>query len=93
VKITWDPAKERINIIKHGVSFAQAVYVYQDTKRLERYDPAHSMDENRWIVIGSAQGRVLFVVEAETTDPDTVRIVSARKATRKEQEEYEYGNL
>jgi uncharacterized DUF497 family protein len=80
-------------IEKHGVSFAQAMYVYQDPKRLERYDSEHSVDENRWIVIGNAQGRVLFVVEAETTDPDTVRIVSARKATRKEREEYEYSNL
>ncbi|MDR3300957.1 MAG: BrnT family toxin [Spirochaetaceae bacterium] len=69
------------------------MYVYQDPKRLERYDTEHSMDENRWIVIGSAHGHVLFVVEAETTDPDTVRIVSARKATQKEREEYEYSKL
>jgi uncharacterized DUF497 family protein len=93
MNITWDTAKERINIEKHGVSFTQAAYVYQDPERLERYDSKHSVDENRWIIIGSAQGRVLFVIEAETSDPDTVRIVSARKATRKERKEYEYSKL
>jgi uncharacterized DUF497 family protein len=86
----WDEEKNLRNIRIHKVSFVQAALVFSDPLRREKYDDAHSADEDRIIAIGSANGRILFVSFTEIGF-DTLRIISARKAKRNEMEYY-YGN-
>jgi uncharacterized DUF497 family protein len=86
----WDTAKNLENIRKHKVSFEQAVSAIEDPHGLFLYDETHSRNEDRYIVIGNAEGRILFVNEIET-DEDTTRIISARTANKREEEAY-YGN-
>ena len=84
----WDPAKARANAKKHRVSFEEAASVFLDRSALTFWDPDHSEEEDREITIGrSAQQRVLFVAHA--LRDSGVRIISARKATRKEKKQYE----
>ena len=90
VKFIWDERKNHANIRKHGVDFNDAVRAWYDPDRLDFFDTAHSSNEARWIFLGAAAGVVLFVVETEP-DKETVRIISARKASMREQEVY-YGN-
>ena len=86
----WDDEKNRINKEIHdGISFEMAVRVFLDDKRIERYDVKHSTpDEERWNVIGLVN-KVLFVVYTERNS--NIWIISARKATREETEEYYNG--
>lgn len=83
----WDNAKNELNKANHdGISFEFAVRVFLDEKRIEKYDWKHSTDtEDRWNVIGRVED-VLFVVCTERDD--RTRIISARKATREETNEY-----
>ena len=83
----WDNEKNEINKKKHdGIGFELAVRVFLDSKRIEKYDSAHSTsDEDRWNVIGMVEN-VLFVVYTERGD--RTRIISARKATQEEINEY-----
>jgi len=90
VKFIWDENKNRANLRKHGVDFNDAVRAWHDPDRLDFFDAEHSSDEIRWIFLGVVGGAVLFVVETEL-DEETVRIISARRASKKEQEAY-YGN-
>ena len=83
----WNIEKSIENIKKHKISFEQAVITLEDPFRLIVYDDAHSQIEDRYIVIGNAEMRVLLVIIA-WTDEDTIRIISARRANRKEMEAY-----
>jgi uncharacterized DUF497 family protein len=83
----WDPAKNLENIRKHQMSFEQAVMVLEDPYRLCYYDEAHSLNEDRYIVVGNAEKRLLFV-NIMWVDEDTIRIISARRAGKKEMEAY-----
>jgi uncharacterized protein len=83
----WDENKNRINVKKHGVSFEQACKVFDDARKLEKFDTVHSTLEDRSIIIGQAEANLLFVVNTEI-DNETIRIISARKANKKEQEAY-----
>jgi uncharacterized DUF497 family protein len=84
----WDPAKERSNRRKHGVSFDEATTVFGDSFSLNMPDPSHSATEDRFLVLGrSARGRLLVVAYAER-GPRT-RLVSARKASPTERRRYE----
>jgi len=83
----WDENKNRINVKKHGVSFEQACKVFDDARKLEKFDTVHSILEDRSIIIGQAEANLLFVVNTEI-DNETIRIISARKANKKEQEVY-----
>ncbi|MCL2008126.1 MAG: BrnT family toxin [Treponema sp.] len=88
---TWDENKNLANIKKHGVDFNDAVRAWYDFNRIDFFDDEHSSaGETRWTFLGSSAGTVLFVVETEP-DKETVRIISARKALKHEQEVY-YGN-
>jgi len=84
----WDRRKEATNIKEHGVSFHEASTVFLDPLSMSFYDPDHSEDEDRFITLGIATtGKLLFISH---TDRGTVtRIISAREATKKEQEGYE----
>ncbi len=83
----WDPAKAASNLRRHGVSFAEATSVFLDPAALTFGDPDHSDEEEREITIGaSARQRVLFV--SHGARGDRIRIISARKATRRERSQY-----
>jgi uncharacterized DUF497 family protein len=84
----WDPAKNLENIRKHKVSFEQAKIALEDPYRLNFYDEAHSLNEDRYIVFGSAEGRILFV-SIVCVDENTIRIISARRANKNEMEAYD----
>ena len=84
----WDPQKAKSNLKKHGVSFEEASTAFQDTLSLTIDDPLHSIDEVRVVLIGmSIKNRLLVVVHTERGD--NIRIISARKATKKERKNYE----
>ncbi len=85
----WDTAKNTLNRRKHGVDFAMAIAALEDPDRLEDIDTDH--DEERLRVIGMVDGTVLFVVAAARSE-DVCRIVSARRATRHEQDRYYAGD-
>jgi uncharacterized DUF497 family protein len=88
----WDDAKAALNLRKHGVEFAEAIVALKDPRRLEQIDDRFTYDEERTLVIGMGHGRVLFVVTTLRTE-ETYRIISARKATRHEQDRYYTGDL
>ena len=81
----WDGRKNEENIKKHGVSFEIALHVFNDENRLEEYDIDHSLDEDRYVTIGFVRD-VLTVVYTERGYK--IRIISARKASKKEVERY-----
>jgi len=90
-RFVWDEKKNKKNIRKHGVDFDDAARAWYDPDRLDFFDEKHSSSQEiRWTFLGSATGNILFVVETEP-DEETVRIISARKALKHEQEVY-YGN-
>lgn len=82
----WDPAKAATNFAKHGIYFADAVVVLEDTLALTMQDL--NDEEERWITLGmDALGRLLVVVY--TCRGRTIRIISARSATSRERRQYE----
>ena len=85
--VEWDENKNQINIQKHGISFETAALVFADDDRIEYYDKLHSIDEDRYVVLGCVQG-VLYVVY--TMRDDAARLISARMATFTERKIY-YG--
>jgi uncharacterized DUF497 family protein len=87
MRFQWDPKKNMANLKKHGVRFEEAMDIFLDASRVTKYDVMHSQYEDRWNVVGCARVRTLFVTVVEITD-DIIRIISARKATTKEKEEY-----
>ena len=92
MKFEWDIEKEAINIQKHGISFEQASYVFSDPFALNRYDDEHSDDEDRWILLGKSLNEIILVVVHTFQNNDSiefVRIISARKATKKERQAYQ----
>jgi len=89
MKFEWDPAKAASNMRKHGVTFEEAITVFKDPLAFIFDDTAHSEHEHREIIIGlSAVRRMILVCFVERHE-DTVRIVSARPATRQEIKDYE----
>ena len=88
VPFEWDPKKDEANKEKHGLSFDEAAELFtSDTDFLEIYDGDHSDEEDRFIAIGPIHTGLVVVVYTERQD-DIIRIVSARKATKKEVELY-----
>lgn len=80
----WDPKKAEENLKKHGVDFREAATVFDDTLSMTFPDDEHSVGERRFLIIGmSARGRILVVSHTEVS-VSTVRIISARSATRQE---------
>ena len=84
----WDALKAESNALKHGVSFQEAASVFADPLSFTYYDPDHSSGEHRFITVGSAQSGIVLIV-AHTDRDANVRIISARRATRKERKYYE----
>ena len=89
MKFEWDPQKAESNLRKHDVSFEEAVTVFHDTLAFIFDDVEHSQAEHREIIIGtSALRRIVLVCFVERIQ-DTIRIFSARRATKNEIKEYE----
>jgi len=85
--VEWDPAKAKVNLIKHRISFADAVTVLEDDRALTERDLSTG-EEERWVTMGlDALGRVLVVVY--TWRGENLRLISARRATKREREAYE----
>jgi uncharacterized protein len=90
VIVEWDPAKAAANRRKHGVDFREAVTTLEDPLSMTYPDPEHSVEERRFITIGSSsKGRILVVAHADRGA--AVRIISARQATPRERRFYEEG--
>jgi len=91
VNFEWDPAKARQNRRKHRVSFQEAATVFGDPLAVTYPDPDHSVSEQRFITVGmSGAGRVLMVAHLDRNE--NIRIISARKTTRRERKHYEEKN-
>jgi uncharacterized DUF497 family protein len=85
----WDSRKDAENRRKHGVSFEEAKTVFADEFALLLDDPDHSATEDRFVLLGlSATFRVVLVVHTYREPDDTIRIISARKATKYERQQY-----
>ena len=87
----WDDKKEIINIRKHKIDFTTAALVFADENRIEIFDELHSNYEDRYITIGMINNTAVILMVVYTERREAVRIISARKATKKEMEAY-YGN-
>jgi uncharacterized DUF497 family protein len=86
LQFSWDPAKARLNLRKHGVSFEEASSVFGDQFGLDIDDPRH---ERRFVIVGNSLRHRLLVVAYAEPAVDTIRIISARRATRRERRNYE----
>ena len=90
LRFEWDPRKNAANNRNHGISFEEAETVFADEHALLLDDPDHSDAEGRFILSGlSASFRVLVVVHCYREGEDTIRIISARKATKSERAQYD----
>jgi uncharacterized DUF497 family protein len=90
MEFKWDDKKAAANLADHGVSFDEAKTVFDDPLYVDFYDPDHSYDEHRFLVVGeSRQGRLLIVSYSERGD--AVRLISAREVTLAERKAYEEG--
>jgi uncharacterized protein len=89
IKFEWDELKANQNLKKHGVSFDEARAVFFDDFAIQFYDQEHSAAEDRFLMLGmSLQSRVLVVCHCERAKGEVVRIISARKATKREMSFY-----
>jgi uncharacterized protein len=85
----WDDKKNASNIRNHGVSFEEAQTIFFDENAIEFDDPGHSAQEERFILLGLSQRlKVLVVCHCYRSDEMKIRIISARKATKTEQNVY-----
>ena len=89
ISILWDDRKNEVNKKKHGVSFDEAKTVFYDENAIRYYDPDHSDAEDRFLMVGVSQNlRILIVCHCFREDNSVIRIISARKATRGEEDNY-----
>jgi len=89
ISFIWDEKKARENLIKHKISFEDAQTVFSDPNARMIFDPEHSGDEQRFILLGISSGlKLLVVCHCYREDDMVIRIISARKAKKKEQKQY-----
>ncbi len=89
ISFSWDEKKNGANKKKHGVSFEEAKTVFYNENAIRYYDPDHSDDEDRFLMVGVSQKlRILIVCHCFTEDDSVIRIISARKATNGEEDNY-----
>lgn len=89
IRFEWDPRKSQANKRKHKVSFEEAQTVFLDENAIRFFDPDHSEDEDRFLMLGMSFAlRVLVVCHCYRKDDAVIRIVSARKADKREQADY-----
>lgn len=89
----WDPIKAKQNLRKHNISFERAAEVFLDRLAISIYGEEHSLDEDRWITMGKDRANIVLVVihtfDQENADDFRIRMISARKATKKGMMQYE----
>ena len=90
LRFAWDARKAAANLRKHGVSFGEAATAFGDPLSITIADPDHSVAEQRFILIGRSRNDHLVVV-AHMERGDTIRLISARPASRRERDRYEEG--
>ncbi len=90
IKFEWDPPKAAANLKKHGVSFEEAKSVFFDEFGIQFFDEDHSADEDRFLLLGvRSQARLLLVCHCERERGGVIRIISARRATKRESPSYQ----
>jgi uncharacterized protein len=90
IKVVWSDKKNRQNIRKHGVDFNEAKSIFDDPLQISVNDPDHSVYEYRFVTLGMSENNRLLIV-APTYRDDKIRIITARKPTRRERKNYEEG--
>ena len=88
MRYKWDPAKARANVEDHGVSFVEAVTVFEDDFALTRED-SDALNEQRFVTLGMSGGGNLLVVVYTYREPDVIRPISAWKANKPQRSRYE----
>jgi uncharacterized DUF497 family protein len=89
IKFEWDHAKAAANLKKHGIAFDEAQSVFYDDYAVQFFDDAHSDNEERFLLLGmSSSAKLLLVCHCERVSGDVLRIISARKATKRESAHY-----
>ncbi len=89
LEFEWDKKKDKVNAKKHGVSFDEARTVFFDEQAIQFYDPEHSDEEDRFILLGvSFKLKTLVVCHCFREDETKIRIISARKADTEEEQVY-----
>ncbi len=89
IRFEWDPEKAAVNIKKHGIGFDEAKSAFADERAKLIADPAHSSDEDRFVLLGlSTKLKLLVVCHCYRSKNNTIRIISARKATAVESHQY-----
>ena len=90
ISFVWDPRKNLINQTKHDIDFDEAKTVFFDEYARVIFDPSHSTEEDRFIILGlSSKLRLLVVCHCYRESYSIIRLISARKATKKEETSYE----
>ncbi|MCL2844972.1 MAG: BrnT family toxin [Chitinivibrionia bacterium] len=89
IRFAWDENKNQKNIASHGISFKEAETVFYDPNAKLIYDPDHSTEEDRFILLGLSKVlKMLIVCHSYRENDELVRIISARKATTNEKKQY-----
>ena len=89
IAFEWDVKKEQINTKKHGVNFSEAKTAFYDQNAIQFYDPEHSEDEDRFLLLGTSfQSNTIVVCHCFREEETTIRIISARKADKSEKQAY-----
>ena len=89
IRFDWDETKNAANIKQHGVTFDEAQTVFLDENAIRYFDPDHSQDEDRFIMLGmSFKLRILVVCHCYRWSDSIIRIISARRANKKEAQDY-----
>ena len=85
IKFEWDDAKAAVNFKKHQVTFEEAQSIFFDEFGVQFFDDDHSSDEERFLMLGmSSRAKLLLVCHCERDHGETIRIITARKATKRE---------
>ncbi len=89
LSFVWDPKKDKSNLKKHGVTFGEASTVFFDENAIQFFDPDHSEEEDRFILLGvSFKLRVLVICHCFRESESVIRLISARKVDKSEEQEY-----
>ena len=89
ISFSWDNGKNEANKKKHGVSFDEAKTVFYDENAIRYFDPDHSDDEDRFLMVGVSQKlRIIIVCHCFREEDSVIRIITARKATKGEDDVY-----
>jgi uncharacterized DUF497 family protein len=90
LRFEWDHRKARLNLQKHGVSFEEALSAFYDEFAIEYVDTGHGDDEDRYLLLGMSRSlRILMICHSFREEEGVIRIISARKATKRESSHYE----